>query len=300
MHHHLRGLIYFLSTIKKRDLMMNFALKEKEIESYHRDGYVVPRYQLVPEFLKELQDALNKLIADNPGIRPEKLVNAHIQNLQTQSSKIQSTQAQGVKGSLKFLELAMHKPIIDLVEGVLGPDIVLWGCHVFCKPASEGYETPWHQDGHYWPIRPLANCTVWVALEPSTKENGCLRVIPGSQKAQQLYAHLHEERENLTLNQRMADGTFDESKAVDLELAPGQMSMHDIYMIHGAKANTSNLRRTGVALRFMPGTSLFDRTLQPHAGKTGLNISFATRPLWLLRGSDKTGQNNFTIGHLHP
>ena len=94
MHHHLRGLIYFLSTIKKRDLMMNFALKEKEIESYHRDGYVVPRYQLEPEFLKELQDALNKLIADNPGIRPEKLVNAHIQNLQTQRSKIQSTQAQ--------------------------------------------------------------------------------------------------------------------------------------------------------------------------------------------------------------
>jgi len=173
---------------------MNFTLNQQEIESYHRDGYVVPRYQLEPEFLKELQDALNTLIAENPCIRPEKLVNAHIQ----------SGQVQGVKGSLKFLELAMHKPIVDLVEGVLGPDIVLWGCHVFCKPASEGYETPWHQDGHYWPIRPLANCTVWVALEPSTQINGCLRVIPGSHKAQQLYAHLHEERENLTLNQRMA------------------------------------------------------------------------------------------------
>ena len=68
--------------------------------------------------------------------------------------------------------------IVELVSGVLGDDIILWGCHVFCKPAEQGYETPGHQDGHYWPIRPLANCTVWVALEASTVENGCLRVIP--------------------------------------------------------------------------------------------------------------------------
>jgi ectoine hydroxylase-related dioxygenase (phytanoyl-CoA dioxygenase family) len=168
---------------------------------------------------------------------------------------------------------------------------------VFCKPASEGYETPWHQDGHYWPIRPLANCTVWVALEPSIQENGCLRVIPGSHTAKQLYEHLHEDRNDLTLNQRMAEGTFDESQAADLELQPGEMSMHDIYMIHGAKANTSQQRRTGVALRFMPGTSLFDRNLRPSDGKTGVNVSFATRPLWLLRGEDKAGQNDFSVGH---
>jgi len=267
--------------------MRFIGLDEKEIHDYHENGYVVPKYQLEVDFLKELQTALDTLIANNPGVRPEKLVSAHIQN----------PQAEGVRGSAKFLELAMHKPIIDLVESVLGPDIILWGCHVFCKPASEGYETPWHQDGHYWPIRPLANCTVWVALEPSTKENGCLRVIPGSHKSQKLYEHLHEDREDLTLNQRMIEGSFDESSAVDLELKPGEMSMHDIYMIHGAKANTSDLRRTGVALRFMPGSSLFDRSIQPHAGKTGLNISFATRPIWLLRGSDRTGLNDFTMGH---
>jgi ectoine hydroxylase-related dioxygenase (phytanoyl-CoA dioxygenase family) len=138
---------------------------------------------------------------------------------------------------------------------------------------------------------------VWVALEPSTQENGCLRVIPGSHSAKLLHEHLHEDRNDLTLNQRMAEGTFNESLAADLELQPGEMSMHDIYMIHGAKANTSQQRRTGVALRFMPGTSLFDRNLRPSAGKTGVNVSFATRPLWLLRGEDQTGQNDFTVGH---
>jgi ectoine hydroxylase-related dioxygenase (phytanoyl-CoA dioxygenase family) len=266
---------------------MPTALSKQDIANYHANGYVIPQYRLEPEFVKELQDALNTLIAINPGVRPEKLVSAHIEGRNDE----------GVTGSQKFLQLAMHPPIIDLVEQLIGPDIILWGCHVFCKPASEGYETPWHQDGHYWPIRPLANCTVWVALEPSTQENGCLRVIPGSHTAKQLYEHLHEDRNDLTLNQRMAEGTFDESQAADLELQPGEMSMHDIYMIHGAKANTSQQRRTGVALRFMPGTSLFDRNLRPSAGKTGVNVSFATRPLWLLRGEDKTGQNDFSVGH---
>jgi ectoine hydroxylase-related dioxygenase (phytanoyl-CoA dioxygenase family) len=266
---------------------MPTALSKQDIANYHANGYVIPQYRLEPEFVKELQDALNTLIANNPGVRPEKLVSAHIEGRNDE----------GVTGSQKFLQLAMHPPIIDLVEQLIGPDIILWGCHVFCKPASEGYETPWHQDGHYWPIRPLANCTVWVALEPSTQENGCLRVIPGSHTAKQLYEHLHEDRNDLTLNQRMAEGTFDESQAADLELQPGEMSMHDIYMIHGAKANTSQQRRTGVALRFMPGTSLFDRNLRPSDGKTGVNVSFATRPLWLLRGQDKTGQNDFSVGH---
>ena len=266
---------------------MPTALSKQDIANYHANGYVIPKYRLEPEFVKELQDALNTLIANNPGVRPEKLVSAHIEGRNDE----------GVTGIQKFLQLAMHPPIIDLVEQLIGPDIILWGCHVFCKPASEGYETPWHQDGHYWPIRPLANCTVWVALEPSTQENGCLRVIPGSHTAKQLYEHLHEDRNDLTLNQRMAEGTFDESQAADLELQPGEMSMHDIYMIHGAKANTSQQRRTGVALRFMPGTSLFDRNLRPSAGKTGVNVSFATRPLWLLRGEDKTGQNDFSVGH---
>ena len=203
----------------------------------------------------------------------------------------------GVREAVLALELDVLDALLDLVEQLIGPDIILWGCHVFCKPASEGFETPWHQDGHYWPIRPLATCTVWVALEPSTRENGCLRVIPGSHRTHELHAHLHEDRQDLVLNQRMADGTFDETQAVDLELQPGEMSMHDVYMIHGAKANTSTQRRTGVALRFMPGSSLFDRDLRPVDGKTGVPVSFGTRPLWLLRGEDRTGRNDFQVGH---
>jgi ectoine hydroxylase-related dioxygenase (phytanoyl-CoA dioxygenase family) len=108
---------------------------------------------------------------------------------------------------------------------------------------------------------------------------------------------LHEDRDDLTLQQRMMDGTFDESMAADIELEPGQMSMHDVYMIHGAQANTSARRRTGVALRYMPASSHFDRSLKPVDGKSGVPVSFATRPLWLLRGRDVSKLNDFRIGH---
>jgi len=262
-------------------------LDETEIEHYRREGWVVPRLRLPADDVVRLREALDDLIRANPGVRPEKLVSAHIEG----------DNGEGVRGDGRFLSLARDRRIVELVSGVIGDDIILWGCHVFCKPAGNGYETPWHQDGHYWPIRPLANCTVWVALEPSTVENGCLRVIPGSHRARTLHEHLHEDRSDLTLNQRLAAGTFDERDAVDIELEPGQMSLHDVYMIHGAAPNMSGRRRSGVALRYMPSTSVFERDLRPADGKTGVPVDFARRPLWLVRGVDRSGRNDLVVGH---
>lgn len=204
---------------------------------------------------------------------------------------------EGVRGVSAFLDLACDPAIVNRVSDLIGDDVILWGVHVCCKPAGGGYETPWHQDGHCWPIRPLVTCTVWVALEPSTRANGCLRVIPGSHRGQMLHEHLHEDRSDLTLQQRLADGAFDEADAVDIELQPGQMSLHDVYMIHGAAANRSPQRRTGVVLRYMPAASHFDRRLKPVDGKTGVAVNFAQRPLWLVKGEDACGLNDFDVGH---
>jgi len=262
-------------------------LLSAEVARYHAEGWVIPSFRLPEARVASMREALDELIRNNPGVRPEKLVSAHIEG----------DNGEGVRGSAQFLALARDPELVELVSGVIGDDVVLWGCHVFCKPAGGGFETPWHQDGHYWPIRPLANCTVWVAIEESVVENGCLRVIPKSHLAQQLHPHLHEDRTDLTLNQRMADGSFDEADAVDLELQPGQMSLHDVYMVHGAAANTSARRRTGVALRYMPATSVFERDLRPADGQTGVAVNFAQRPLWLLRGVDRSGRNDFEVGH---
>ena len=266
------------------------TLTPEDIAQYRTQGYVIPQFTLPKERIDRMRNTLDQLIRDNPGVRPEKLVSAHV------VGRAGGRNDEGVKGSKDFLDLAMEPEILDMVEQIIGPDIILWGCHVFCKPAGDGQETPWHQDGHYWPIRPLATVTVWVALDPSTTANGCLRVIPGSQAAKVTHGHLKEDRENLVLSQRTDDKAFNEAEAVDLQLQPGQMSMHDVYMIHGAKVNTSTQRRAGVALRYMPGNSVFERNLNPADGQSGVPVAFATRPLWLLRGQDRTGRNDFKVG----
>ena len=158
-------------------------------------------------------------------------------------------------------------------------------------------EVPWHQDGQYWPIRPLATCTVWVALDSSDRENGCLKVIPGSHRSGAVYAHQPDDREDIVLSQKLLDDQFDIGAATHLELQPGGMSIHDVYLIHGSDPNRSDRRRAGVALRYMPATSRFDRDLIAAGSSAGYLIDYARRPIWLLRGVDRTGTNDFKIGH---
>lgn len=268
-------------------------LSTAQILTYREQGYLIAPYRLTHDHLAHMRQALEDLIRHNPGVRPEKLVSAHI----VRRAGCEDN-GEGVKGDSRFFDLACTPAILDMVEQVIGPDIVLWGCHVFCKPQGDGLLTPWHQDGHYWPIRPLATCTVWVALDDSTVENGCLRVIPGSHRAAITHPHLHEERsEELVLSDSTDAASFDESQAVDIELKAGQMSLHDVHMIHGAARNVSTKRRAGVALRYMPASSVFERGLNPIEGASGIPVAFAQRPLWLLRGQDKSGRNDFTVGH---
>jgi ectoine hydroxylase-related dioxygenase (phytanoyl-CoA dioxygenase family) len=258
-------------------------LSPREKSDYAEKGYVVPSWSFPQRRIDDMRAALDRLIADNPSVRPEKLVSAHLENGK-----------EGVKGSRAFLELAQDPELVELISDAIGADVILWGCQVFCKPGGDGLETPFHQDGHYWPIRPLATCTAWIALDPSKRENGCLKVVPGSHRDKKLFPHLHEDREDLVLTNRIQ--SFDESSAVNIELEPGQMSLHDIYMIHGATVNRSPMRRAGVAIRYMPGSSVFDRNLMPASSSSGYLVDFSTRPLWLLKGQDRTGRNDFHIG----
>ncbi|KAJ9460928.1 hypothetical protein DIPPA_34021 [Diplonema papillatum] len=262
-------------------------LNEAEIQRYKEDGFIIPKFKFDEARIARLREHLDELMAKNPGVRPEKLVNAHVAK----------ANAEGTRGVDAFLELAKDERLLDLVESVLGPDIVLWGCHAFCKPAGDGMEVPWHQDGHYWPIRPLANCTVWVALDDSVEENGCLQVVKGSHKEQRLFTHHRDQRDRLTLADAVDEKYVDPSRIVNLVLEPGQMSMHDVYMIHGSSENRSTRRRAGIAIRYMPATSVFERKAMEAGDDSGLKIDFSQRPLWLVRGKDASGKNDFEVGH---
>jgi hypothetical protein len=255
-------------------------LSQGEIDTYREEGLVIPDYRLPPAKLARLREGLEQLIKDNPNVRGEKLISAHI----TENS------SDGVRGNRIFFEFATDPDLLDLVECVIGPDIILWGAQVFSKPAGDGKEVPWHQDGQYWPIRPLATCTVWVAIDDSARENGAMRYIPGSHKSG-IYEHVSDPSDALVLNQVMAPGLVDETKAKDDALEAGQLSLHDVYLVHGSPANRSTKRRAGLAMRYMPTTSDFDRTIARRDG----GPDFSKRPIWLVRGVDRSGKNEFRL-----
>jgi hypothetical protein len=198
-------------------------LSPAQIEAYRRDGLVIPDYRLPEGQLDRLRAALDTLLAENTHVRPEQLISAHISR----------GGGEKTRGQDAFLEFAHDPRILDMVEQLVGGDLILWGCQVFCKPAGDGYEVPWHQDGRYWPIRPLATCTVWVALDRSGPENGCMRYIPASHRNGHVYRHRRDARPDLALDLVLEDGEADMDAARDVVLEPGMMSLHDVYLVHG-------------------------------------------------------------------
>jgi hypothetical protein len=265
--------------------MKRHLLSDAEVEAYGKNGYVTPRYRLPAGVLADLRREIEALIDGNAGVRSEQLAGAHIErNTDT-----------GVKGNVDLLAFTQNDDILDIVEQIIGPDIVMWGSQVFSKPAGDGMAIPWHQDGQYWPMRPLANVTVWIAVDPATVENGCLRVIPGTHD-KRLMPHHEDNAEGFVLNQGLDASAFDERKAVDIELEAGQISLHHAMIAHGSNANRSPRRRCGYAIRYMPATSLFDRTIPPTRIANNQVLDYSQRPLWLMRGKDRAG-NDFNIGH---
>ncbi len=263
-------------------------LSETEIAAYKRDGYVIPDYRISDETLQGMRAAYERIIAansDNPDVNPDFMLGPHLSN----------PGAQGVKGDPAWLDFARMPEIVDMVSQVAGDDLILWGTTLFGKPARTGKATPWHQDGDYYPIDPLETVTVWVALDDATPENGCMKFIPGSHAQRRIFPHHWAERADMTLYQALDDDYVDEDKAVDVELKAGQISLHDVYLVHGSRANTSAHRRAGFVLRIMPGASYYNH----HKGEDTENPThdYSKRALFVLKGEDKTGRNDFEIGH---
>ncbi len=267
--------------------MSSWRLSNEDIATYHRDGLVVPKLRLPDDVHAQMRDAVDKLLRDNEKIAPESLVCPHIPYGNRHDEF----------AAARWFSFATQPAILNLVEQLIGPDIILWGSQVFCKPARIGREIPWHQDGQYWPIRPIATCSVWIAIDDALPENGCMRYIPGSHRGRSLYEHRADQRTDRVLNEEVSADAFDAATARDDALRAGEFSLHDVYLIHGSNANTSDRRRAAYVVRYMPATSLYDRA-SPRGvqSQSGVAFSLAARPIWLLRGQDRAG-SDFRTGH---
>jgi len=152
-------------------------------------------------------------------------------------------------------DLVLQPAILDAVESLIGPDILCWSASFFWKPAGDPGFVSWHQDSTYWGLEPPDDIlTAWVALTPSRRENGCMRVAPGTHAVGQMTHRDTFEADNmLTRGQELAV-TVAEADAVDLVLEPGEMSLHHVRIAHGSEPNRSTVPRIGFAIRYIPTT----------------------------------------------
>jgi non-haem Fe2+, alpha-ketoglutarate-dependent halogenase len=172
-------------------------------------------------------------------------------------------------------DLVRDPVILDAVEDLIGPDILVFHTTMWWKTKSSLNCVPWHQDGTYFGLAPYEHVTAWVALSPSNTQTGCVRVIPRSHRDGQL-AHADHRDPTLMLSRgQTVAQTIDEAQSVPMVLSPGEFSLHHTMAIHASDPNTGDDDRIGIGISYIPAHVR-------HVGPTRMSAT-------LVRGHDTNG-----------
>jgi chlorinating enzyme len=251
------------------------AMTSAEIDFFSREGYLMPARPLFPEpkfnaLRQHFEEKLARLPAD---VNPESMDVPHFTDP-------------------KLFEWLFADEVLDLIEPIIGPDIALFSSHFIAKPAGTGRRVPWHEDSAYWQrmMHPHDVVTVWLAIDPSTRANGCMKVIPRTHAGTGGFSE-YEPRDINThmFAAEIKRSQLDESKAVYLELQPNQCSLHHAKLMHASDPNTSDIRRCGYTMRFM-------------STRVKLNDEYcgAFHQIYLARGRDHAGNRYADAAQSYP
>jgi non-haem Fe2+, alpha-ketoglutarate-dependent halogenase len=149
-------------------------------------------------------------------------------------------------------ELVRHDRILDAIEDLYGPDLLCWSTNFFIKEKANPAFVSWHQDSTYWGLSKPDVVSAWIAFTSAHSGNGAMQVIPGSHKVDQIPHRDTFDKHNLLTRGQEVAVDVDESKAVTITLEPGEMSLHHVRLVHGSPPNTSDDRRIGFAIRYVP------------------------------------------------
>lgn len=237
--------------------------REAAVKEYDEAGYLVFRQVIDAALISEASDHVAWLTERHPELRGEEL-----------SHEL-------VARDPFWVRLVSDDRLLDIAEIFVGPDIALFASHYISKPPFSGQPVLWHQDGAYWPLVPMHVVTLWLAVDESVPENGCLRVIPGSHRGDLHALRRRDDTANVLGSESATD--VDESRAVDMILAPGDVEVHHPKIMHGSAANTSPRRRCGLTIRYIPTSTRITSPEQPFPsalllrGDPGVN-SYQPRP----------------------
>jgi hypothetical protein len=234
-------------------------LTPAQIRSYNESGYVMPLEAFTPAEAVKNRAYFDDLLG----------------KVQKARSDLDSYSINGFQTCCAGLyDIVTHPVILDCVQDLIGPDIVCWGSHFFCKQAHDPRKVAWHQDASYWPFTPARTVTVWLAIDDTDRENAAMMFLPGTHRQGHLKwrqvtkdkAVLNQEIENA---EQLGQPVYDVLKA-------GQFSLHADMLAHGSEPNGSDRRRCGLTVRYCPPTV---RALNPDW----------TRGAVICRGTDPTG-----------
>lgn len=208
------------------------VLTQEQIEHYNELGYVKEIRIYSEDEITEIRNYFDKLLAkvEAEGGDSYSISTAH-------------------RKYGRVWDMITNQKIAAYVSDLLGPDVVAWGSHFFCKMPHDGRDVAWHQDASYWPLTPSKTVTVWLAIDKADSENACMRFVPKSH----LHGHIEyrktEEDAGNVLNQEI-ENIERFGSPVDDDLLAGEISLHSDLLLHGSEANESDRRRCGLTLRY--------------------------------------------------
>ncbi len=238
------------------------VLTPEQIARFNREGYLKPFRIFTSEEMAGIRSYFDNLLAKYlaEGKDSYSISSAHLRHG-------------------RVWDLLTNPKIVAIVEDLIGPSVIGWGSHFFCKMPGDGKTVAWHQDSSYWPLTPSKAVTVWLAIDDADRGNAAMRFLPGTHVLGHLTYELRETDDSNVLNQTVpeienyGDPFYDELRA-------GEASVHADLLLHGSEANTSDRRRCGLTLRYTPGD------VRAYLGWAGKGVVVAGGPVehWANRG----------------
>ena len=236
------------------------ALTREQVDFFHHNGFFFPVPALTPEEaatclagLTRLETDLGSAVAD-ADVKWRSQAHAH---------------------SPWFNDLIRHPRILDAIEDLIGPDILVWTSTFFIKEPHSPTYAAWHQDGGYFGLEPQASVCAWVALTDASREAGCMEQL-SFKGAPRLYQHSPMGLPN-SINRagQTIIEPFDQTDPTAMAVPAGSFSLHHELAVHRSAPNNASHRRVGIGLNYIP----------PHVRVNG---SVRCKAM-LVRGEDKYG-----------
>lgn len=235
---------------------------------FGEDGYCLFRDVLTAAEIEAIRAELDRAIAE----LPEKLT-VYKDGEQKEVDARPEYMTEPHPKNAFWLDICRHPRVLDAVELVLGPDLILLMSHLIVKQPADGLPVAWHQDNTYWPsVNGTDVVTVWLAIDDADLSNGCMQVIPCTHEG---YPEMEKvQTGGADLLGLTVDVTPEmEAATVPLEMGAGSLSVHDSFVLHGSQANTSSRRRAAYTMRYA------------NANTVAVDSEQHWVPVYLVRGS---------------